>query len=73
MSAAGGVKSLDQATAFAPASVANVAVGFDVLGHTIEGPKAFAELLRRDERGQRRRRQLQHHHLRHACACRRYG
>ena len=26
------------ATAFAPASVANVAVGFDILGHTIAGP-----------------------------------
>ena len=36
MSAAGGVKSLDQATAFAPASVANVAVGFDVLGHSVQ-------------------------------------
>lgn len=27
-----------QATAFAPASVANVGVGFDILGHTIVGP-----------------------------------
>lgn len=28
----------DQATAFAPASVGNVAVGFDILGHAITGP-----------------------------------
>lgn len=27
-----------EATAFAPASVGNVGVGFDILGHTIEGP-----------------------------------
>lgn len=27
-----------QASAFAPASVGNVGVGFDILGHTIEGP-----------------------------------
>ena len=27
-----------QATAFAPASVGNVGVGFDILGHTIDGP-----------------------------------
>jgi homoserine kinase len=27
-----------QATAFAPASVANVGVGFDILGHTVDGP-----------------------------------
>ncbi len=27
-----------QATAFAPASLGNVAVGFDVLGHSLEGP-----------------------------------
>jgi homoserine kinase len=33
---AAGVKPLDQATAFAPASVANVAVGFDVLGHSVQ-------------------------------------
>ncbi len=36
MPAAAGVKPLDQATAFAPASVANVAVGFDVLGHSVQ-------------------------------------
>jgi len=27
-----------EATAFAPASVGNVGVGFDILGHTIAGP-----------------------------------
>jgi homoserine kinase len=30
-------KSLDSATAFAPATVANVAVGFDILGFAING------------------------------------
>ncbi|HVT33532.1 MAG TPA: homoserine kinase [Rhodanobacteraceae bacterium] len=29
---------IPKATAFAPASVGNVAVGFDILGHAIEGP-----------------------------------
>ena len=29
---------MTQATAFAPASVGNVGVGFDILGHTIDGP-----------------------------------
>jgi homoserine kinase len=29
---------IGQATAFAPASVGNLASGFDILGHTIEGP-----------------------------------
>jgi homoserine kinase len=29
---------MPSATAFAPASVGNVGVGFDILGHTIEGP-----------------------------------
>ena len=29
---------MKRATAFAPASIGNVAVGFDILGHSIEGP-----------------------------------
>ena len=29
---------MKQASAFAPASVGNIGVGFDILGHTIEGP-----------------------------------
>jgi homoserine kinase len=29
---------MTQASAFAPASVGNIGVGFDILGHTIEGP-----------------------------------
>ena len=28
--------SYDDVTAFAPATVANVAIGFDILGHTVE-------------------------------------
>ncbi len=31
-----------QASAFAPASVGNIGVGFDLLGHTIEGPRDIA-------------------------------
>jgi homoserine kinase len=36
MRPAQGDKTLDHATAFAPASVGNVAVGFDVLGHSVQ-------------------------------------
>ncbi len=38
-----------QATAFAPASVGNIGVGFDRLGHTIDGPGDRAEVTRIDE------------------------
>ncbi len=37
---------LEQATAFAPASVGNVGVGFDILGHTIVGPGDRATVRR---------------------------
>ncbi len=36
----------DKATAFAPASVGNVGVGFDVLGHAMEGPGDRATVTR---------------------------
>ena len=36
-SAAQGHAGQRQATAFSPASVGNVAVGFDILGHTLAG------------------------------------
>ena len=38
------------ASAFAPASVGNVAVGFDVLGHVIDGPRDIAHVRRIDAR-----------------------
>ena len=37
---------LEQATAFAPASVGNIGVGFDILGHTIVGPGDRATVRR---------------------------
>lgn len=37
------------ATAFAPASVGNIGVGFDLLGHSIEGPGDGATVARIDE------------------------
>lgn len=36
------------ATAFAPASVGNIGVGFDLLGHVIEGPRDIATVRRID-------------------------
>ncbi|MBB6600137.1 homoserine kinase [Luteimonas sp. MC1825] len=36
------------ATAFAPASVGNIGVGFDLLGHTIDGPRDVAHVRRID-------------------------
>jgi homoserine kinase len=42
-----------QATAFAPASVGNVASGFDILGHTIEGPGDRVTVRRIPSRGVR--------------------
>lgn len=39
----------DKATAFAPASVGNIGVGFDLLGHTIAGPGDRAQVARIDE------------------------
>jgi homoserine kinase len=36
------------ATAFAPASVGNIGVGFDLLGHTIDGPRDIARVRRID-------------------------
>jgi len=38
-----------EATAFAPASVGNIGVGFDILGHTIAGPGDRATVRRIDE------------------------
>lgn len=38
-----------QATAFSPASIGNVAVGFDLLGHTLQGPGDTATVRRIDE------------------------
>lgn len=42
---------MDSVTAFAPASVGNVGVGFDVLGHAIEGVGDKVTLRRRAEPG----------------------
>jgi homoserine kinase len=42
-----------QATAFAPASVGNIASGFDILGHTIEGPGDRVTVRRVASRGVR--------------------
>lgn len=39
------------ATAFAPASVGNVGVGFDLLGHVIDGPGDTVTATRRDQPG----------------------
>jgi homoserine kinase len=41
------------ATAFAPASVGNVGIGFDILGHTIDGPGDRVTVRRADTRGVR--------------------
>ena len=38
-----------QARAFAPAGVGNIGVGFDLLGHVIEGPRDVATVRRIDE------------------------
>ena len=38
-----------QARAFAPGSVGNIGVGFDVLGHSIEGVRDVATVRRIDE------------------------
>lgn len=38
-----------QARAFAPASVGNIGVGFDVLGHSIAGPRDLATVRRIDQ------------------------
>ena len=38
-----------QARAFAPASVGNIGVGFDLLGHVIEGPRDVATVRRIEE------------------------
>ena len=48
MTGSGGVKR--SATAFAPAGVGNVGVGFDILGHTIAGPGDRVSARRIDER-----------------------
>ena len=39
---------MKSATAFAPASVGNIGVGFDILGHTIQGPGDRATVRRID-------------------------
>lgn len=41
---------LQSATAFAPAGVGNIGVGFDLLGHTIDGPRDHATVRRIDVR-----------------------
>lgn len=41
------------ARAFAPASVGNIGVGFDLLGHAIEGPRDIAIVRRTDAQGVR--------------------
>jgi len=38
-----------QARAFAPASVGNIGVGFDLLGHSVDGPRDVATVRRIDE------------------------
>lgn len=38
----------DQSTAFSPASVGNIGIGFDILGHTIDGPGDRATVRRID-------------------------
>lgn len=38
-----------QARAFAPGSVGNIGVGFDVLGHSVDGPRDIATVRRIDE------------------------
>ena len=43
----------DQATAFAPASIGNVAVGFDILGQSLAGPGDQVTVRRVDERAVR--------------------
>ena len=45
------MSALREATAFAPASVGNVAVGYDLLGHVIEGPGDRVTARRSDRRG----------------------
>jgi homoserine kinase len=42
-----------EATAFAPASVGNVGIGFDILGHTIRGPGDRVTVRRAEKRGVR--------------------
>ena len=39
---------IHQATAFSPASIGNIGVGFDLLGHAIEGPRDVATVRRID-------------------------
>jgi homoserine kinase len=41
----------DRATAFAPASVGNVGVGFDLIGHVIDGPGDTVTATRTDQPG----------------------
>lgn len=40
---------MNQARAYAPASVGNIGVGFDLLGHSIDGPRDVALVRRIDE------------------------
>jgi homoserine kinase len=47
-SASDGAAERRQASAFAPASVGNIGVGFDLLGHSIEGPRDVATVRRSD-------------------------
>lgn len=45
------MKALDRATAFAPATTANLAVGFDILGHALSGRGDRVTALRRPQVG----------------------
>src|SRR5260370_34816523 len=49
--AAHGPAGLDRATAFAPASVGNVAIGFDILGFAVEALGDRVTVTRRAEPG----------------------
>lgn len=44
---------MNESSAFAPASVGNIGVGFDILGHTINGPGDRATVRRIETRGVR--------------------
>src|SRR5258708_35949154 len=44
---------IERAKAFAPASVANVCIGFDILGHAVQGIGDYVTALRSEEPGVR--------------------
>ena len=47
-----------QASAFAPASVGNIGVGFDILGHSIAGPGDRVSVRRIEQRDELQKRGL---------------